>query len=280
MTNATTPAVTVTPELHERRERVFLVFAGIFLGAMTMLNILGITRFVHIGPLALAVGVLPYPLTFLCTDFISEFYGRRRANFVVWVGFLLNVLVLTFLWLGHQLPGLDESLRPSWQPEGSWTPPPWQTLALARPVALFGGPPVTQIDTFEIVYRCTRGAVLASMIAYLAAQFCDVFLFHFWKRLTRGKHLWLRNNGSTMISQLVDATAVITIVFWRDFISGEKSLHAMLALIGSNYLFKLVIAALDTIPFYLGVYWLKGYLQLDPVREHLIDVEEAAPSDT
>ncbi len=93
--------------LHERRERVFLVFAGIFLGCMTMLNILGITRFIHIGPLALAVGVLPYPLTFLCTDFISEFYGRRRANFVVWVGLLLNVIVIGFLWLGQQLPAME-----------------------------------------------------------------------------------------------------------------------------------------------------------------------------
>ena len=67
-------------ELRERRERVFLVSAGIFLGSLAMLNIIGITRFVHIGPLALAVGVLPYPLTFLCTDFISEFYGRRRRS--------------------------------------------------------------------------------------------------------------------------------------------------------------------------------------------------------
>ncbi|MCH7812958.1 MAG: VUT family protein [Planctomycetes bacterium] len=99
----------VSSSLRERRERTFLVFAGLFLGSMTMLNILGITRFIHIGPLALAVGVLPYPLTFLCTDFISEFYGKRRANFVVWVGLLLNVVVLAFLWLGHQLPAVGEA---------------------------------------------------------------------------------------------------------------------------------------------------------------------------
>ena len=71
----------VTKELKERRERVFLVLAGIFLCAMTMLNILGITRFIQLGYLSLAVGVLPYPLTFLCTDLISELYGRARANF-------------------------------------------------------------------------------------------------------------------------------------------------------------------------------------------------------
>ncbi len=260
--------VHITPALHERRERVFLLFAGIFLGSMTMLNILGITRFVHIGPLALAVGVLPYPLTFLCTDFISEFYGRRRASFVVFVGLLLNLFVLGFLWFGHWLPGLSEALRPSWQPEGSWSPPPWQTLRFASPIALFGADPVDRIDLFEIIYRCTKTTVFASMIAYVAAQFCDVFLFHFWKRLTRGRHLWLRNNGSTMISQLVDATAVIFIVFWSQLSSGEKTLGALLALVGSNYLFKLAVAALDTIPFYVGVHYLKAYLRIDPTREH------------
>ena len=81
-------------ELQERRERVFLILAGVFICAMTMLNILGITRFIQLGPLALAVGVLPYPITFLCTDFISEIYGRKRANFVVWVGFGLNLFFL------------------------------------------------------------------------------------------------------------------------------------------------------------------------------------------
>jgi hypothetical protein len=253
--------------LHERRERVFLVLAGVFLSAMTMLNILGITRFIHIGPLALAVGVLPYPITFLCTDFISEFYGRRRANFVVFVGLILNLLVLGFLWLGHSLPGISEAARPAWQPVGSWSPPPWQTLQFAAPISLFGVEGVSQADLFEIIYRCTSASVLASMVAYVAAQFCDVYLFHFWKRLTKGKHLWLRNNGSTMISQLVDATAVIFIVFWSQFSTGEKTFAAMVALVGSNYLFKLAVAAADTVPFYIGVHYLKSFLRIDPSRE-------------
>ncbi len=268
--------VHVTSLLHERRERVFLVFAGVFLGSMTMLNILGITRFIHLGPLALAVGVLPYPLTFLCTDFISEFYGKRRANLVVWVGFLLNVIVLAFLWLGHQIPAISESVRPDWLPEGSWTPPPWQTLRLVAPVVLPFGGEVSEIELFEMIYRCTRGAVFASMLAYLAAQFCDVSLFHFWKRLTKGKYLWLRNNGSTMISQLVDATAVIFITFGAQFISGDRTLAGMLTLVASNYLFKFAVAALDTIPFYVGVHFLKGYLRIDPTREHVGPIKRPA----
>jgi uncharacterized PurR-regulated membrane protein YhhQ (DUF165 family) len=258
---------------------VFLVLAGVFLGSMTMLNILGITKFIHLGPLALAVGVLPYPLTFLCTDFISEFYGRRRANFVVWVGVLLNGFIIVFLWLGDRIDGIDETvraLRYPWLPAGSWEPPPWQNVRFAQPVPLPNGSTIeSQGALFHILYACTRGAVLASMCAYMAAQFCDVFLFHFWKRITRGKHLWLRNNGSTMISQLVDSTAVIMITFWASLVSGDRTLKSLLALIASSYLFKVVVAAADTVPFYIGVKFLGRYLRIDPTREHDADAELA-----
>jgi uncharacterized PurR-regulated membrane protein YhhQ (DUF165 family) len=273
-------AVHLTPALHERRERVFLLLAGIFLSAMTMLNILGITKFIHLGPLALAVGVLPYPLTFLCTDFISEFYGRKRANFVVWVGVLLNGLIIGFMWLGNQVPGISEAVRPAWLPVGSWQPPPWQILPLANPIPLASGAAANgPTELFHLLYSCTRGAVLASMAAYIAAQFCDVFLFHFWKRITRGKHLWLRNNGSTMISQLVDSTAVIFITFWIPFSQGDKALAEMLALVGSSYLFKVAVAGIDTVPFYLGVHYLGRYLKIDPTQEHDAGREQTTSSD-
>jgi len=256
------------PVIRERRVRVFVILAGFFLGSMAMLNIVGITRFVHIGPLALAIGVLPYPLTFLCTDFISELYGRRWANFVVWVGLALNLFVIGILWLGNQLPPISEAARPDWLPEGTWQPPPWQDLPLAEPVFLPNGETLTASGPlFHIIYACTAGAVLASMAAYLTAQFCDVALFHFWKKLTGGKHLWLRNNGSTMISQLVDATMVIFITFRQDFFSGEKSLAAMAILIGSNYMFKVAVALVDTVPFYVGVHYLTRYLRMRDSRD-------------
>ena len=121
-------------------------------------------------------------------------------------------------------------------------------------------------------------ACCPSHSATSAAQFCDVYLFHFWKRSTKGKHLWLRNNGSTMVSQLVDATAVIFITFWSQFTAGEKTLGVLLTLIGGNYLFKVVVAAVDTIPFYIGVHFLKGYLRIDPTRQHDVNTEESVPS--
>lgn len=229
-----------------RRERVFLILAGVFLGSMTMLNILGVSRFLDLSftvfgrqiPVPLAVGVLPYPITFLCTDFISEIYGRKRANFLVWVGFGLNLWLALILWLGGLLPGFDE------------------------PVADAAG----RLPVFFEIQRLSLGAIVASMLAYLAAQLCDVHVFHFWKRLTGGRHLWLRNNGSTMVSQMIDSFCVITIThFWARSLPIEEALPIwpqLWTFILTGYVFKVLAAAVDTLPFYVGTKWLRRYLQV------------------
>ena len=266
-------------ELQARRERVFLVLAGLFLGSLTMLNILGISRFIvlfSINPLesgwqwnwgqwgqysfALAVGVLPYPITFLCTDLICEFYGRRRANWVVTVGLLLNIWVVFILWLAGVLPEV-----PAMDPATGL--PPIDSLTVDG-----NGLIDNNGFAFYRIRMLTFGAVVASMLAYLAAQFCDVYLFHFWKRLTKGKWLWLRNNGSTMISQLVDTIAVILIThYYANALpmppEGRDVATHLLIFIATGYVFKFAIALLDTIPIYIAVAWLKRYLQFDPVTE-------------
>jgi uncharacterized integral membrane protein (TIGR00697 family) len=243
--------------LHARRERVYLVLAGLFLGSMTMLNILGTSRFVDLSfeiagfqiPMALAIGVLPYPVTFLCTDFISELYGQKRANFLVWVGLMLNAWVVAFLWLGGSLP-------------------PVPVLDAST-----GLPPTDAYDfAFFRIRYLTMGAVVGSMIAYLAAQLCDVSLFHFWKRLTNGRHLWLRNNGSTLVSQFVDTFCVITIThFYAKGLPLDPNAAIwpqLWVFIASGYMFKLVIALCDTLPFYVGVHYLSLFLEIDPNAEH------------
>ena len=251
MSQQTEASIVRLEPLEARREKVFLILASLFIGSMTMLNILGVTRFLDFSfevfgrevPLPLAVGVLPYPLTFLCTDFISELYGRQRANQLVWAGLLVNVWLVFIVWVGGLAPGFDE------------------------PVSDVAG----RLPLFFEIRRLTLGAVVASMVAYMAAQFCDVWLFHFWKRLTRGRHLWLRNNGSTLISQMVDTFAVITITHFYAHalpVSAEEPIWPQLwSFIAVGYLFKMATALADTIPFYIGVAWLRRYLQLDPAAE-------------
>lgn len=280
--------------LHARRERVFLLLAGLFLGSLTMLNILGVSRFLVLFSVepdsdyafswgqwgsstgwsfALAVGVLPYPITFLCTDLISEFYGRARANWVVMVGLLLNIWVVLILWLGGIMPQQPKMDKHTGLPaievverEDQAKVPAGANEVNQKYVASVPGD-----YSFYQVRKLAFAAVLASMVAYLAAQFCDVYLYHFWKRITKGKHLWLRNNGSTLISQLVDTIAVILITH---FLAGglpiDPGLPAnevwrlLFMFIATGYVFKLAVALLDTIPFYLLVGWLKGYLEFDP----------------
>jgi len=275
------PALT-EHELHRRRERLFLVFAGMFLGTLAMLNILGITRFIVFASwsddagwslgqwgsisIAVAVGVLPYPLTFLCTDFISELYGRRRANFVVWVGLLLNLWILLIIWIAGSLPVAAEMVSYGTDALGR------EVKAPPLPEPIYGEDGAFQRFsedwTFYRISQLTFGAVAASMIAYLVAQLVDVQVFHFWKRLTRGRHLWIRNNGSTLVSQLVDTVAVILITHFYARalpIDHDTAIWPQLAvLILSGYVFKLVSAMIDTVPFILGTRRLVRYLRLPP----------------
>ena len=247
--------------IHARRERVFLVLAGIFLGTLAMLNILGILRFIKLAEMetvawgtitfAVAVGVLPYPVTFLCTDLISELYGQARANAVVWMGLVLNAWVLFILWLGGVLPGF-ETIDP-------------ETSRMALDAA-------SRKPVFFEVREFAFGATIASMIAYMTAQFTDVYVFHFWKRLTKGKHLWLRNNGSTMVSQLVDSTAVILITWYigglAAILTDDRQLvPQLLLLIATAYVFKFTVALLDTLPFYYLTARLSRFLEIDPNEE-------------
>ena len=231
--------ITPTPaQLEERRNLIFLVLTGLFLGTLSMLNILGLTRFLWLGkisnwPIVVAVGALPYPVTFLCTDLISELWGERRATQVVWVGLLLNAWVVFILWLGGILPAIP------------------------------GG---ESSQTFHEIQRLAFGSIGASMIAYIVAQFIDVRLFHFWKNFTNGKALWLRNNGSTLVSQLVDTTAVVLISHFAAHvlpISSEKPvLTQLLSFIASGYSFKALAALADTLPFYALTIWLRSWLQI------------------
>ena len=251
MTDYRPALATSGSDLQERRERVFLVLAGVFICSMTMMNIIGSTRFIQLGPMALTVGVLPYPLTFLCTDLVSELYGRKRANFLVTLGLAINLFIVAVIWFAHSAPPVPGI--------------PWMEMQLATPVTGLPGQQEISgtVELFDFIYVFTTGAVFASMIAYIAAQYIDVRLFHFWKNLTRGKHLWLRNNFSTLISQAVDSVLVIGIVFGGAYLNGDITLNQYLGFMLSSYLFKMVAALIDTGPFYLLTAKLKRYLQVD-----------------
>lgn len=247
--------------IRRRREWTFLLLAGVFLGSLTMLNILGVSRFIDLSSwlglsdgsdfrFVIAVGVLPYPITFLCTDLISELYGRKRANMVVWIGLILNIWVLIVLWVGGRLNAPPELINDQLTPE-----------------VIDGAVAIPHGYAFYEIRMLTFGATLASMVAYIIAQFVDVQIFHYLKKKTKGKMLWLRNNVSTLTSQLIDSIAVILIThYWAHALPLQENLsieYQLLMFVLSGYVFKVFFALFDTIPIYIAVRYLKRFLKIE-----------------
>jgi len=193
---------------------------AVFVTLVVLTNTVGVKLFT-VGGMILPVSIVWYPLTFLVTDIVSEVYGARRARFLVIMGFSMSVLLLVFSLIGIGLP--VASVYPLQQDYENIFGPVWRLL-------------------------------FASMAAYLLAQLVDVQLFHFWKRLTRGRHLWLRNNGSTILSQLVDSLTVNLIFLYRNPTVFTGSLGDLMGIVLGVYLVKVTIAVLDTPLCYLGVW--------------------------
>jgi hypothetical protein len=214
------------------KDRFYIILAGIFIASLITCNLIA-NKFVTINlgfkVFIISAGILPYPLTFLVTDLISEIYGQKKANLVVFAGFVASIFVLSFLWLGAQFNSIPSSIIDDF--------------------------------TYNAVFQNAWRLITASMAAYLFAQFVDVRVFHFWKKLTNGKHLWLRNNGSTIASQLIDTTLVISILF-----VGVWDTNQILSAIIDGWIFKMLMALLDTPIIYAIIYFLKRKIDIAPYQ--------------
>ncbi len=217
---------------HRRRnyERLFAGSMALFVTFVVLTNTVGVKLFTLWG-VTLPVSIIWYPLTFLITDVVSEIYGSRRARYLVLTGFGMSVVLLVSSLIGIALPAA--SFYPLDQDYRNIFGPVWRLLA-------------------------------ASMAAYLLAQLIDVQLFHFWKRLTKGRHLWLRNNGSTMISQLVDTIVVNTLFLYGNPTVFTGTPGDLLDIIFGVYLIKIAIAAADTPLCDLGVRLARRATGVDP----------------
>tara|TARA_R110002124_G_scaffold265638_3_gene432477 strand:+ start:63 stop:758 length:696 start_codon:yes stop_codon:yes gene_type:complete len=217
----------------ENSRLLYLILSGLFISALVTCNLIA-NKFVTVDlgfkTFVVSAGVLPYPLTFLITDILSEIYGRKRTNNVVLAGLIASILVLFILYLGSVFPAIDDS-----------------------PVAN---------ETYNSVFQNSSRIIFASMLAYTVAQFVDVHVFHFLKKLTGGKKLWIRNNFSTIFSQLLDTILVTTVIF-----IGLKDFTFIGGLIWDGWLFKFLFAAVDTLFIYLIVYGIRSYFQLKPNEE-------------
>lgn len=221
-------------------QRIYLYLGALFITALVVSNLI-FQKFFYWYPFnieifgtrlfEISVGILPYPITFLITDLISEIYGKKRANRIVIAGLIASVFSLSIIYVADLV-----------------TATPWSPV---------------KDDLFNKVFGNTAIAVFASMVAYLLAQFIDIQIYHFWKRLTQGKMLWLRNNFSTFLSQFVDTFSVLFLLC--SF--GEIAWERFAGLLISGFLFKIAIAAIDTPFLYLGVYFFRKRFKLKPNEE-------------
>lgn len=228
--------------LENKKDQIYLFLVCSFVVVLVLTNIVGAKLFMSPWGHALTAGIITYPLTFWFTDLVSEMWGAKQANMMVYLGFAMSLIMLVIIQVALALPAHDY-----------WVPAPDSWIAPNQPPYGYTTAAEYQ-NAYRSVFSVNGVLLFGSMLAYMVAQLLDVKLYHFWKRLTKGKHLWLRNNGSTMISQLVDTAIVNSILFYIGF---NWSFWQGVEVMGTIYLYKLVMAALDTPFIYLSVFVLK-----------------------
>jgi len=225
-------------------QKIYLILGALFITSLVVSNLI-FQKFFYWHPFdmqvfgvdlfILSVGILPYPITFLITDLISEIYGKQKANQMVTVGIFASIFSIIIISVADSLPAIADS-------------------------------PVGDV-LFSKVFGSTIIAVFASMITYLLAQFIDIRIYHFWKNLTNGRMLWLRNNFSTFFSQFVDTFTITFLLCLFEVLKWDQ----FTGLLISGFLFKILIALIDTPFLYLGVYLFRKKFNLKVNEEINID---------
>lgn len=219
----------------KRAYQIYFILGALFVCALVVSNLIFQKffswDFFDLYTFEISVGILPYPVTFLITDIVSEVYGKKKANQMVTAGIFASLFSLLIVYVSQEVPAT------------SWSP--------------------INDQIFSKVFGATALAVFASMMAYLLAQYVDIQVFHFWKRVTKGKHLWLRNNFSTFFSQFIDTFSVLFLLCSFGLIEWELFGGLLLG----GFLFKVIVAAVDTPFLYIGVWYLRKIFNLKEGEE-------------
>ncbi len=198
------------------------ILLGIFVALLILANLLG-SKVISIFGLIASVGIFVYPVTFLITDIVAEVHGRRLSLLFVYVGFIALLVTLVYTFIGIYYP----------------------------PASIY-----TNNDAYRTVFSNSLRVVIASLTAFLISQTHDIWAFHFWKKKTNGKHLWIRNNLSTIVSQFIDTVIFMFIAFYQ--VAPQFTALRVWYMIVPYWLIKVGFALADTPFVYLGVKWLKS----------------------
>lgn len=208
---------------------ILTALAMAFITFLILSNIIAV-KLISVGGFVMTASIVTYPFTFLLSDTIAEVYGRKIATRIVWLGFLFSLAMVLILFIGQILPGAE-----AWDAQAG----------------------------YERILGSVPRIVLGSMVAYLLAQNHDVIAFHFWRRVTKGRYLWLRNTASTVVSQAFDTVLFVTIAF-----AGTIPTDVLINTIVTLYVAKLIVAVVDT-PLV--------YVMVGAIRRHGQRIEQSLP---
>lgn len=184
-------------------------------------------------------GMLTFPVTFLITDLLNEYYGKKAARRVVWIGFAMAMFVFVVVNIAQAMPSWDVAFN-------------------------------VKQESFDAIFGSAKVMYVASLMAYLVGNFCDIALFGVFKRLTRGRFIWLRATGSTVVSQMVDSFIVTYLAFGlgRTLFAGGGEPMPFAEIIktaATGYTLKFVIAIGITPIIYLGHRVMRSWFGLTPI---------------
>lgn len=198
-----------------------MVLLSVFVGLLIGMNLLG-GKIVSLLGISVSVGIFMVPLTFLITDIVAEVYGKKTVQWFIYGGVIALLMTLVYIWIFVQL-----------EPHTRYT---------------FN-------EEYKTIFGLSTRIIIASIVAFIISQLHDIFAFEYWKKKTHGKMLWLRNNLSTVVSQMLDTLIFMFIAFYQ--IAPKFTAAFIISLAIPYYLFKVTFAVLDTPFVYLGVKWLK-----------------------
>jgi uncharacterized integral membrane protein (TIGR00697 family) len=235
-----------------RPQKLYVICAAVFLTALVVAEATASKFFTAFQlPFTLTIwgqeftrvtmtaGVIAFPITFIVTDVMNEYYGKRGIRYVTFVGMAMIVFEFLLLWICIEVPVDPAS-------------------------------PVSQA-AFSEVFGSSQRVIVGSLTAYLLGQLADITLFHWLRQLTRGKYLWLRATGSTFGSQFIDTFIVLSIAF-----VGQLSIQEILAITLFNYSYKFLIAVGITPIIYLAHYAMDRYLGHDKAAALREQAEQGA----
>ncbi|MEZ7516462.1 queuosine precursor transporter [Flavobacterium frigidarium] len=211
--------------LQSKKETVYIILAGIFITNAVVAELIG-GKLIHIGPYLMSVGILPWPIVFVTTDLINEYFGEKGVKKLSLITARLIAYTFIIIYAAMQIPAV-------------------------------AGDGLVSDNQFNGVFGQSLWIMIGSITAFMVSQLIDVTVFHFLKNKTGNKMIWLRSTGSTVISQLFDSFIVLGIAFWM---TGKMTTEVFIASAFTGYFVKLIIAIALTPLIYLGHSIIEKYL--------------------